>query len=170
MFRRPENPCKPSGIQKKKVISIHFWSGAVRVERHRCPLQPQTLVEGEASPAAKLYTRALQATLLLLVMQAVFLLTDTSTTALGFMLPFLVPAALLLVGSLMLPSETILLTTQGVESQTGWMDYSELHDISVFWTSVTLTGRNGAKLRLNYMREPHALAELIWQLKARYGL
>ena len=50
------------------------------------------------------------------------------------------------------------------------MDYSELHDISVFWTSVTLTGRNGAKLRLNYMREPHALAELIWQLKARYGL
>lgn len=139
-----------------------LWTDGRVVTRRRCTLPPQTLLEGWGSRDARFYSESLLLALGLILLNVIALLSGVHSGGIGMLiLTFGLPGLGIAVRAYLLPPRHFLITTEGIETDTGRMSFRDLDRIDVFITTLTLHGHSGYTTTVPYVRAPHLLREVI---------
>lgn len=147
---------------------ITLWTDGKPIGRRRCALPPQTLVEGHASRMARVCTEVLYLVIVLFVLNLASVLAGKPTGGFGMIvLTLILPALCIAANAWLSEPRHFLITTQGIETDRGRMDYRDIESIDVLFSTLILRGSGHHSLTLPYMRAPYLLRDVIWAAKAR---
>ncbi|MEL6582272.1 MAG: hypothetical protein AAFQ36_00440 [Pseudomonadota bacterium] len=149
------------------MTDVFIWGEGRTVKRRICPIRPHTLVQGSSSFHVRLYTEGLAVVGLLMLFKLVLLVSGQVHAEIASLVgTVLVPLALTWLSARLAEGTHFLITTQGVETERGRMDFVQLDRITVALGTLTLHGRDGETLTLTHMRAPLLLREVIWTAKS----
>lgn len=153
-------------MQSEPMTDVVIWGEGRTVKRRVCPIRPHTLVQGSSSFHVRLYTEGLAVVGLLMLFKLTLLASGQWHGELSSLVgTVLVPLGLTWLSARLAEGTHFLITTQGVETERGRMDFAELERITVALGTLTLHGRSGDTLTLSHMRAPLLLREVIWAAK-----
>lgn len=141
---------------------VLIWGDMRHVPRQRCPIKPHTLIQGQSAFDVRFCTEALIVIFGLMALKLLLLVNgQTEADPAAIFGTIIIPLALTWLNSKLAEPTSFLITTQGIETERGRMDFSDLERISIFLGTLTLRGRSGTTLTLQHMRAPHLLREVI---------